>query len=368
MRARAEMAAGDVAWRRRAATRRCAPNADQGTVMEERPRRREDADRCRGRMGTVLAVMAAVLLPGLAAAQDRYPAKPVRIVVPFGPGGSSDVIARILAVPLQQALGQGVIVENRAGAASNIGTAAVARAEPDGYTLLLTTSAFVTNPGLYRSIPYDPFRDFAPIADLAVAPNVLVANAQAGIGTLDELIAAARAAPDKFNYASAGTGTTPHLAIEMLKVRTGITLTHIAYPGGGPATQAVLAGTVQVASLSMPNVHELAKAGAVKPLGIASAVPWSDLPEVPTFIAAGFADFVSETAHFLLAPAATPPEIVARLARDTVAILERPDMKEKLSQVGFATVAGGPDVLKARIAREVPYYKDLAAQAHIHLD
>jgi tripartite-type tricarboxylate transporter receptor subunit TctC len=278
------------------------------------------------------------------------------------------VIARILAIPLQKALGQGVVIENRGGAGSNIGTVAVARAEPDGYTLLLTTSAFEANPGLYKTVPYDPFRDFVPIADLAVAPNVLVANRNAGIDTLPDLIAIARAGPDKLNYATAGSGTTAHLAVEMLKVRAGINITHISYPGGGPATQAVLSGTVQAGSLSMPNVHELAKAGTVKPLGIASAVRWADLPEVPTFSEAGFPDFVSETAHLLLAPAATPPDIVARLARETVAILERPEIRGRLAQVGYFTVAGGPEALRARLAREVPLYKAIALEANIHLD
>jgi tripartite-type tricarboxylate transporter receptor subunit TctC len=315
-----------------------------------------------------LAGVIAGASPPAALAQNAYPAKPIRIVVPLGPGGSGDVIARILAIPLQQALGQGIIVENRGGAGSNIGTVAVARAEPDGYTLLLTTSAFVANPGLYRSISYDPFRDFAPVADLAVSPNVLVANPRSGIHSIAELIAMARAHPDQINYSSGGIGTTANLAVEMLKVRAGINLTHISYPGGGPATQAVLAGTVQVAALSMPNVHELARAGTVRPLAITGATRWGDLAEVPTLIEAGFPDVVSETAHLLLAPAATPPDIVARLARETIAILERRDMREKLTRVGFSTVAGGPDALKARIAREVPYYKALAVQANIHLD
>ncbi len=330
--------------------------------------RRPGAVRVRYAAAATFAVVAVAFAPCLAEAQGDYPVRPIRVVVPFGPGGSSDVIARILAIPLQRALGQGVIVENRAGAGSNVGTAAVARAEPDGYTLLLTTSAFVTNPGLYRNLPYDPHRDFVPVADLAVAPNVLVANDQTGIATLGDLIGAAKANPDRLNYSSAGTGTTPHLAIEMLKMRAGINLTHIAYPGGGPATQAVLAGTVQLASLSMPNVHELARTAVVRPLGITSAARWSDLPDVPTFVEAGFPDFVSETAHLLLAPAGTPPDIVARLVRETIGILRRPEMKEKLAQVGFLTVAGGPDVLKARIDREVPYYKELALQANIHVD
>ncbi len=316
-------------------------------------------------LGVAVALMAAAVAPVSA---QVYPAKAVRIIVPFGPGGSGDVMARLLSVPLQQALGQSVIIENRGGAGSNIGTVAVARAEGDGYTLLLTTSAFVANPGLYRNLPYDPFRDFAPIADLAVAPNMLVANKEAGLASVAALVAAAKADPDRLNYSSPGSGTTPQLAVEMLKVRAGINLTHITYPGGGPATQAVLAGTVQVASLSMPNVHALVTSGAVRPLAVTGATRWPDLPDVPTLIDSGFPDFVSETDHLLLAPAATPPDIIARLAAVVTAILDQPAMGEKLTEVGFLPVAGGPDALKARIAREVPYFRELAARANIHLD
>jgi tripartite-type tricarboxylate transporter receptor subunit TctC len=321
------------------------------------------------RMRFVLAIAWAIaVLAGPAAAETDYPHRAIRIVVPFGPGGSSDVIARILSVPLQQMLGQSVVIENRGGGGSNVGTAAVARAEPDGYTLLLTTSAFVANPALYKSIPYDPIRDYEPVADLAVAPNMLVANRDTGITSLAELIARAKAAPDALNYSSAGVGTTPHMAVELLKVRAGINLTHIAYPGGGPATQAVLSGTVQLFSGSMPNVHEHAQTGTVKALGITTAARWPDLPDVPTFIEQGFPGFVTETIHVLLAPAGTPPEIVEKLAHTTLTILERPDMQARLTLAGYRTVAGGPKALAARIAREVPFYRDLATQTNIRLE
>ena len=315
---------------------------------------------------SLLLLLLALATPALA--QVAYPSRSIRIIVPFQPGGSSDVIARILAGPLQQALGQTVFVENRGGGGSNIGTAVAARADADGYTLLLTTSAFVANPSLYQSVPYDAFKDFAPIADLAVAPNVLVANLDAGIASLPDLVKRAKAEPNALNYASAGVGTTPHMAVELLKVRAGINLTHVPYSGGGPATQAVLAGTTQLFVGSMPNVHDHVRAGTVKGLGVTSAQRWSDLPDVPTFIESGFPDFVSETIHILLAPAGTPDDIVERLSQETITILRRPEMIERLTQAGYFTVAGGRDALKARIAREVPFYRQLVEAAKIRVE
>ncbi len=321
--------------------------------------------RCFLTAGAASALIALAASPAIA--QSAYPNKPIKIVVPFGPGGSSDVMARILSGPLQQALGASVIVENRAGSGSNLGTAAVARSEPDGYTLLLTTSAFVVNPSLYKNVPYDPVADFAPVADLAVAPNILVASPKAGIRSLQEAIARAKAEPDKYNYSSAGIGTTPHLSVEWLKLRAGINLTHIIYQGGGPATQAVLSGTVELFCGSLPNAQEHVKTGGMIPLGITSAKRWPDLPDVPTLIEQGVPDFVTETGHFLLAPAGTPPDIAGRIAKETLAILARPEMQDRLRLAGFATIAGGPDVLKARIAKDVPFYRDLITRAKVSI-
>jgi tripartite-type tricarboxylate transporter receptor subunit TctC len=325
-----------------------------------------DAKGLAGRgLAVVLLVVLTAGLTGPTAAQSDYPVKPVRIIVPFGPGGSSDVIARILQAPLQQELGQGIIIENRAGAGSNLGTAAAARADADGYTLLITTSAFVANPGLYKSLPYDPVRDFAPIADLAVAPNILVTTPMTGIKSLADVIMRAKANPDKLNYSSAGVGTTPHLAVELLKLKAGINLTHITYGGGGPATQALLAGTVDLLCASMPNAQEQVKAGTMKGLAVTSGLRWADLADVPTFTELGFPDLVLDTGHFLLAPVGTPQPVIDRLARDVLAILARSEVKERLRQVGYAPVAGSPEVLKARIAREVPLFKDLIAGAKV---
>ena len=181
---------------------------------------------------------------GRMAAAAGYPDRPVRIIVPFAPGGPSDLTARLMSVKLGEALGQTFFVENRAGAGSNLGTAAVARSAPDGYTLLVTSSAFVVNPGLYKQVPYDPAKDFAPVAELDTSPNVFIATPASGITSMAQLVARAKAAPDELSYASAGIGTTPHLAGELLKIAAGVNLTHVPYPGAGPAMQGVLSGTV----------------------------------------------------------------------------------------------------------------------------
>ncbi|HEX8827790.1 MAG TPA: tripartite tricarboxylate transporter substrate-binding protein, partial [Xanthobacteraceae bacterium] len=267
---------------------------------------------------------AAVARPRMARAQLATN-KTIRIIVPFAPSGSSDVLARVLQSPLQQELGQTIIVENRAGAGTNIGTSEVARAEPDGTTLLLTSNAFVVNPALYKSIPYDPSKDFAPIAALPVAPNVIAVNAKGDIKSLSEVVARAKADPQKLNYASPGNGTTPQLMMELLKLKAGIQLTNIAYNGGGPATQALLTGTVDILSTALLGAQ--VQAGVMRGLAITTKQRWPSLADVPTLDEQGFPDVALNTEHFLLAPAATPPDIVERLTKATLAVLAQDSVK-----------------------------------------
>jgi len=196
----------------------------------------------------------AAALPPLRPALAAFPERAITLSVSFPPGGATDILARILAPPLSEALGKPVVIENRGGAGANIGIGYVARAAGDGYTLLVTSSAFVVNPSLYRSPPYDPFRDFAPISTLGASPNVLAVRPNSGIASLQDLIAQAKASPDKFNYASPGIGTTPHLAGELLKLRAGFEMQHVPFSGAGPATQAALAGTTQVISAAQGSV------------------------------------------------------------------------------------------------------------------
>jgi len=197
---------------------------------------------------TVAAVLAAVVFaaPSVAHAQSDYPNKPIRIVVPYAAGGSTDFIARLVAAELQKALGQTVVIENRAGASGNVGTVAVARAAPDGYTLLINTSSFMTNTSLFKPSPYDAINEFEPIADIASSPTAIAANVNAGINTVKDIIDQAKADPQKLNYGTGGPGSIPHLTMEQLKLKTGVNITHVPFGGGGPAMQATLAGTIQL--------------------------------------------------------------------------------------------------------------------------
>jgi tripartite-type tricarboxylate transporter receptor subunit TctC len=294
-----------------------------------------------------------------------YPDRPVRIIAPFAAGGPSDLLSRLFSVKLGEALGGSFYVENRAGAGSNIGTAAAARAAPDGYTLLLTSSAFVLNPGLYKQVPYDPVKDFAPIAELVTSPNVFIATPASGITSMAELVAQAKAKPDTLNYASAGIGTTPHLAGEWLKSLAGIKMTHVPFAGAGPALQAILSGTVPLACASLPGAHPLILSRDVRALAVTGSERWYDLPDVPTMIELGYQDFVSDTFHGVFAPAGTPPDIVERLSSVLLEAVRQPALHEQLRSQGFEVIGNGPDGLRRRIEAELPRYRDLLVKAGI---
>jgi tripartite-type tricarboxylate transporter receptor subunit TctC len=299
------------------------------------------------------------------ASAQLSPSTTIRIIVPFAPAGSSDTLARVLQQPLQEELKETVIVENRAGAGTNIGTAEVARATPDGYTLLLTSSAFVVNPALYKTIPYDPFKDFAPIAALPVAPNIFAVKASGSINTLSDLIARAKADPGKLNYASPGNGTTPQLTMELFKLKAGVGITNIAYNGGGPATQALLTGTVDVLSTALPGAQSQVQAGVMKGIALTTTERWSTLPDVPTFGQAGFPDITLTTEHFLLAPIGTPQPIIDQLTKAVLAVMARDEQKQRVRQVGYEPIAGDATAAKNLIAKDVPFFKDLVKTAKI---
>jgi tripartite-type tricarboxylate transporter receptor subunit TctC len=311
-----------------------------------------------------LVSLATVFAAAPASAQLN-PAQTVRIIVPFAPAGSSDVLARLLQQPLAEQLKQNVIVENRAGAGANIGTAEVARAAPDGYTLLLVSSALVVNPALYKSVPYDPFKDFAPIAALPVAPNVFAVKGNGGITSLKDVIARAKAAPGKLNYASPGNGTTPQLTMELFKLKTGLDITNIPFNGGGPATQALLTGTVDILSTALPGAQSQIQSGAMRGIALTTSARWPDLPDVPTFVESGFPDITLKTEHFLLAPTGTPQPILDQLSKAILAALAQDNVKQRVRQLGYELVAGGPDVAKNAIAKEVPFFKELVKNAKI---
>jgi tripartite-type tricarboxylate transporter receptor subunit TctC len=294
-----------------------------------------------------------------------YPERPITLIVPFAPGGPSDIIGRILSIALSQSLGQQVIIDNRGGAAGNIGMGQVARATPDGYTLLMTSTAIAVNPALFKNLPYDPFKDFAPISELVNAPNVVVVRPDSGINSIADLVAQAKANPAKFNYASPGAGTKSHLTGELLKLRAGIEMVHIPFRGAGPAAQAVLSNTTQVGSVALAAAETLIQDGQLRALAVTSEKRWFSLPNVPTMIEVGYPGFISDTFNALFAPAGTPPEIVALLVKEARAAFQRPEAREMARKAGFEVVAGTPEQLTARVAAEVPAVRELVAKAGI---
>src|SRR5262245_13699628 len=313
------------------------------------------------RIAAALAVWAACA----AGARAAYPGGPVTCIVPFAAGGPTDIIARILATTLSQTLGQNVIVDNRGGAAGNIGMGIAARATPDGYTFLLTSTAIAVNAALFKTLPYDPFKDFVPVTELVNAPNVLFVRADSGIASLADLIAQAKADPHRFNYASPGAGTKSHLTGELLKLRAGIEMVHVPFRGAGPATQAVLAGTTQVGSSALAPVEPLVKDGQLRALAVTGAERWFSLPEIPTMIEQGFPGFVSDTFNALFAPAGTPPDILALIGRASRDAMRQPAARDAARKSGFEIVAGTPEELAARLASEVPMVRDLVARTGI---
>jgi tripartite-type tricarboxylate transporter receptor subunit TctC len=316
----------------------------------------------------VATLIAALSVFAAEPARAAYPERPIVLIVPFAAGGPTDIIARILATTMSKSLGANVIVDNRAGAGGNIGIGMVARANPDGYTLLLTSTAIAVNPGLFPNLPYDPIKDFAPISELVSAPNVLYTRPDSGIVSIADLIAKAKAEPDKFNYSSPGVGTKSHLTGELLKLRAGINLLHVPYRGGGPSTQAVVAGTVQVGSVALAPIEPLIKAGTIRALAVTGDKRWFSLPEIPTMIESGFPGFVSDTFNALFAPAGTPPEILALLLKQAKAAMATPEAREAALRAGYQIIAGEPAQLTQRVVTEIQGVKELVARAGIKVD
>src|SRR6266851_7835589 len=315
--------------------------------------------------GTLISAVAVSSLGPRPAKAAGYPEHPIKIIVPFAPAGPTDIMARILATHLGEALGGTTVVENRPGAGGNIGIGIAAHAEPDGYTLLMTSSAYVVNPGLYAKIPYDPYTDFAPIAELGTSPNVILVDPKLGVNSIPDLIARAKANPDELNYASPGIGTTPHLSGELFKIVGRIQITHVPFSGAGPAIQAVLSGTTQIALAALPPAHPHIESGALKALAVTGIHRWFDLPDVPTMVELGYTDFISDTFQGFLAPAKTPPAIVDLLSTKSIEILKTPAIAEQLRNNGFEVIANGPDGMRKRIADEVPKWRDIVAKAGI---
>ena len=317
------------------------------------------------RRRAICLAIAALVAVSAGGARAEYPERAVTIVACFPAGGGTDIAMRLINTELGAALGKPVIVENRGGAGGSLGTAFVARAPADGYTLLGCSSAFVVNPSLYANVAYDPFKDFVPIMVIGAAPNLFVVPKQSKINTMSDFIAEAKANPGKLNWTSPGAGTTPQLAGELLKSAAGIDIVHIPFTGAGPAMTAVLGGQVDMYAGNYGSMASLLD--SVRPLAVTADKRWPDLPGTPTLAELGIKSPSTDTFQALFAPAGTPQPIVDRLAKELAAILARPDVREKFAKIGLPVVAEGPDVFRARIANEVPMYKAVIDKAGLKI-
>jgi len=314
------------------------------------------------------AMAFAAVLAGPAGAQPAYPSKPLRLVVGFPPGGANDILARLVGAKLQEQWGgQPVLVDNKPGANAIIATEFVARSAPDGYTLLVGASgAMAFNPGLYSKLPYDPVRDFEPVTMLGSFPLVLAANPSLPAQSVAELVQLARAAPGKYNYSA---GSTPfQLALELLKQQAGIAVNHIAYKGSAQAVSAVLANDVQMTFVDAPPAVGQIKAGKLRALAVTSRTRAPILPEVPTMIEAGIADFEVVLWTSLFAPAGTPRAVVERLQQQIAAILRLPEVRERMTALGIEPVGNTSEQLAAVLRADIEKWSAVAKSANVRAD
>jgi tripartite-type tricarboxylate transporter receptor subunit TctC len=317
----------------------------------------------------ILAAVAAALASLGHAQAQGYPTRPVTLVLGFAPGGPSDVMARILSRKLEQLLGQPLVIENRPGAGGNIAAELVARAAPDGHTLLLANSGILAaNISLYKKVNFDPVRDFAPLTLVGAQPNVLLVHPSVPAKTLAELIAYAKANPGKLNFASGGRGSSPHLAGELLKVKAGIDIVHVAYRGTGPALQDVVAGHVQMCFSSVSPALGYIQNGTLRALGVAALERTALLPDVPTVAEQGFLGFEANAWHGLVAPAATPKDVIAALHRAMLATLNDADTRKALTTLGVDVIGSTPEELSAYIKSEIPKWAEIIKISGTTLD
>ncbi|MEI6299977.1 MAG: tripartite tricarboxylate transporter substrate binding protein [Betaproteobacteria bacterium] len=318
----------------------------------------------------MLAAIAAVLLLTPPAAQAQaYPSKPVRLVVPFAPGGTTDVLARIVAQKLGASLGQQVIVENKPGANGNIGTDAVAKSPGDGYTLVMSfDGTMAINPNVYKSLPFDPQKDLAPVVNIAQVPLLIVVHPSLKANTIEEFIALAKASPGRINYSSAGHGSTGHLTGELLKARAGIDMTHVPYKGGGQAMQDVLAGQIQMLITALPTAEPYLAGGRLRALAFSSAKRVARLPAVPTLAESGYPGFDVTSWYGILAPASTAPDLVQKLNGEIGQALAQKDLQDRFAALGIEPVGGTPGEFAATIKTDTTRWAKVVKDAGIHLD
>jgi tripartite-type tricarboxylate transporter receptor subunit TctC len=316
----------------------------------------------------ILALLVMTSIIGAASAQP-YPDKPIRMVVPFPAGGTTDILARAVAQKLSESLGQQVIVDNKPGAGGNIGAQEVARSAPDGYTLVMgTVGTHAINPSLYKKMPYDHVKDFAPVSLVASVPNLLVVHPSVPVNSVKELIAYAKANPGKLNFASSGNGTSIHLSGELFKTMTGVQMTHVPYKGSAPAVTDLLGGQVQVMFDNMPSALPHAKAGKLKPLAVTSAKRFPGTPDIPTMAESGVPGYEASSWFGVLAPAGTPKEIVNKLSTEIAKALKTPEMKKKLEEQGAEAVGSTPEEFAAHIKAETAKWAKVVKESGATVD
>jgi tripartite-type tricarboxylate transporter receptor subunit TctC len=315
-------------------------------------------------LGLAIAAVAAI---DEASAQN-YPDRPVKIVVPFAPAGPTDVIARIVADKMSISLGKQFYVENRAGAGGNTGTGQVATSPPDGYTLIVVSTGFVVNPSLFAKVPYDPIKDFAPISNIAVSPNVMTVHPSVPAKTLKEFIELVKANPGKYSFAAPGVGSTPHLSGEIFRISQGIDMVTVQFTGAGPAIQSTIGAHTPVAFTAFPPAAPQIKEGKLRALMVTSDKRVKGFEDVPTAAEAGLPGQEAYTLTGMLAPAGTPKEIVATLHREIVKMVALPDVQKRLGELGFEIVANSPDEFAARIRTELDKWSKVIRDAKIRVE
>jgi tripartite-type tricarboxylate transporter receptor subunit TctC len=312
---------------------------------------------------------AALLLSGSAPAlADGYPTRPVRVVVGFPAGGPTDIIARIVAQKLSESLGQQFYVENLPGAGSNLASGQVARATPDGYTIMAISTGFMVNPSLYAKVPYDPIKDFQAVTLVAASPNVVVVNPEVSAKTLPELVQLIRDNPGKYSYAGPGIGSTPQLGGELFRLTYKLDLIHVPFTGAAPAVQSTIGGHTPIAFTALPSSMAAIQAGQVRAIALAAAERAPQLPDVPTFSEQGVKDQDADTLTGIVVPAGTPKEIVDLLSRTIAKGVAEPEVKARLAALGFRPVANTPDEFAARIKLEIDKWGKVVHDANLRIE
>jgi tripartite-type tricarboxylate transporter receptor subunit TctC len=314
-----------------------------------------------------LVCLCGVSIAGLAHAQS-WPTKPIKFIVPYPPGGGTDVIARIVQEPLAKEIGQHVIIDNRGGAGGSIVSALAAQSPSDGYTVLFTLSSHTINPSFYPRLPFDTEKDFSPVVTIASLPQILVANPNFPAKTVKEVIEMAKAKPGSISYASVGNGSPGHLAGAMMATDAGVDMTHIPYRGGGPAVTDVMAGQVPLLWVSIPAAAQFVKAGKLRALAVSTVKRSAVFPDVPTMAESGFKDFEVDSWYAMFVPASTPKPIIERLNKAALKVLAQPEVKEKLLSQGAEAVGDSPSQLGAVVKKEIAKWKQVVKAANIKVD